>query len=64
MSLLPLLFSLLDEAADVVIVTVTVFVLLRTLRSSRARLALVGMSVVGLVDLAARQVGLPLSVGR
>jgi diadenylate cyclase len=54
-------FSLLDEAADVGIVAVTVFVLLRTLRSSRARLALVGMSVVGLVDLAARQIGLPLT---
>ena len=61
MSLPPLLFSLLDEAADVAIVTVTVFVLLRMLRSSRARLALVGMSVVGLVDLAARQIGLPLT---
>jgi diadenylate cyclase len=61
MSLPPLLFSLLDEAADVVVVTITVFVLLRTLRSSRARLALVGMSVVGLIDLAARQIGLPLT---
>jgi diadenylate cyclase len=60
-SLPPLLFSLLDEAADVAIVTVTVFVLLRTLRSSRARLALVGMSVVGLIDLAAGQIGLPLT---
>jgi len=60
-SLLPLLVSFLDEAADVSIVTVTVFVLLRTFRSSRARLALVGMSVVGLVDLAARQIGLPLT---
>jgi len=39
MSLPPLLFSLFDEAADVAIVTVTVFVLLRMLRSSRARLA-------------------------
>ena len=61
MSLPPLLLSLLDEAVDVAIVTVTVFVLLRMLRSSRARLALVGMSVVGLVDLAARQIGLPLT---
>ena len=61
MSLPPLLFSVLDEAADVGIVTITVFVLLRTLRSSRARLALVGMSVVGLIDLAARQIGLPLT---
>jgi diadenylate cyclase len=61
MSLAPLLFSLLDEAADVAIVTVAVFVLLRTLRSSRARLALVGVTVVGLIDLAARQVGLPLT---
>jgi diadenylate cyclase len=61
MSLPPLLFSLLDEAADIVIVTVTVFVLLRILRTSRARLALAGMSVVGLVDLAARQIGLPLT---
>jgi DNA integrity scanning protein DisA with diadenylate cyclase activity len=61
MSLPPLLFSFVDEAADVAIVTVTVFVLLRTLRSSRARLALVGVGVVGLVDLAAQQVGLPLT---
>jgi diadenylate cyclase len=61
MSLSPFLVSLLDEAGDVAIVTVTVFVLLRMLRSSRARLALVGMSVVGLIDLAARQVGLPLT---
>jgi diadenylate cyclase len=61
MSLPPLLLSLLDEAADVAIVTVTVFVLLRMLRSSRARLALVGISVVGLIDLAARQIGLPLT---
>lgn len=53
MRLPPLLLSLLDEAADVAIVTVTVFVLLRMLRRSRARLALVGMSVVGLVDIAA-----------
>jgi diadenylate cyclase len=61
MSLPPLLFSFLDEATDVAIVTVTVFVLLRMLRSSRARLALAGMSVVGLIDLAARQIGLPLT---
>jgi len=61
MNLLTLLFSLLDEATDVAIVTVTVFVLLRTLRSSRARMALVGMGVVGVIDLAARQVGLPLT---
>ena len=61
MSLPPLLLSLLDEAADVAIVTVTVFFLLRMLRSSRARLALVGMSVVGLINLAARQIGLPLT---
>jgi diadenylate cyclase len=61
MSLPPQLFSLLDETVDVAIVTVTVFVLLRMLRSSRARLALAGMSVVGLVDLAARQIGLPLT---
>ena len=61
MSLPPLLFSLLDEAADVAIVTLAVFVLLRTLRGSRARLALVGMSVVGLVQLGAQQFGLPLT---
>ncbi len=56
-----LLVSLLDEAADIAIVTVTVFILLRTLRTSRSRLALVGVAVVGLIDLAARQVGLPLT---
>jgi DNA integrity scanning protein DisA with diadenylate cyclase activity len=56
-----LLVSFLDEAVDVAVVTVAVFVLLRTLRSSRARLALVGVTVVGLIDLAARQVGLPLT---
>jgi diadenylate cyclase len=61
MSLPPLLTSLLDEAADVAVVTVAVLVLLRTLRSSRARLALVGVSVVGLINLAARQIGLPLT---
>jgi diadenylate cyclase len=60
-NLAPLVLSLLDEAADVAIVTVAVFVLLRTLRGSRARLALVGMSLVGLIDLAARQIGLPLT---
>lgn len=61
MRLWPLLVSLVDEVADVVIVTATVFVLLRTLRSSRARLALVGVAGVGLIDLAARQIGLPLT---
>ncbi|HXK11064.1 MAG TPA: diadenylate cyclase [Vicinamibacteria bacterium] len=61
MSLWRVLASLLDEAADVAVVTVAVFVLLRTLRSSRARLALLGVAVVGLIDLAARQLGLPLT---
>ena len=57
----PLFVSLLDEAADVAIVTVAVFILLRTLRTSRARLALVGVTVVGLIDVGARQIGLPLT---
>jgi DNA integrity scanning protein DisA with diadenylate cyclase activity len=57
----PLFASLLDEAADVAIVTVAVFILLRTLRTSRARLALVGVTVVGLIDVGARQIGLPLT---
>jgi diadenylate cyclase len=59
--LVPIVTSLLDEAADIAIVTVAVFVLLRTFRGSRARLALIGVAVVGLLDLAARQLGLPLT---
>jgi diadenylate cyclase len=56
-----LLASFLDEVVDIAIVTVALFLLLRVLRGSRARLAFVGVLIIGLVDLAARQFGLPLT---
>jgi len=59
---MPAWFSLIiDEIADITIVTVALFLLLRVLRGSRARLAFVGVLIIGLVDLAARQIGLPLT---
>jgi diadenylate cyclase len=58
---LPTLGGLLDEVVDLVIVTASLLLLLRILRRSRARLALVGVLLIGFVDLAARQFGLPLT---
>lgn len=55
------LATFLDEVVDITIVTVALFLLLRVLRGSRARLAFVGVLIIGLVDLAARQFGLPLT---
>jgi len=50
-----------DEIVDVAIVTVALFLLLRALRGARARLAFVGLLIIGLVDLAARLLNLPLT---
>lgn len=52
---------LIDEIVDVAVVTVALFLLLRALRGARARLALVGVLFIGLVDLAARLLNLPLT---
>jgi diadenylate cyclase len=51
----------LDEIVDITIVTVALFLLLRALRGSRALLAFVGVLIIGLVDLVARLVDLPLT---
>jgi diadenylate cyclase len=50
-----------DEIVDITIVTVALFLLLRALRGARGRLAFVGVLVIGLVDLAARLLDLPLT---
>jgi diadenylate cyclase len=50
-----------DEIADIAIVTVALFLLLRALRGARARLAFVGLLIIGLVDLGARLLNLPLT---
>ncbi len=50
-----------DEIADITVVTVALFLLLRALRGARARLAFVGVLIIGLVDLAARLLNLPLT---
>jgi len=55
------LHLILDEIVDITIVTVALFLLLRALRGSRARLAFVGVLFIGLVDLVAGQLGLPLT---
>jgi diadenylate cyclase len=55
------LATFLDELVDIAIVTIALFLLLRVLRGSRARLAFVGVLIIGVVDLAARQFGLPLT---
>jgi DNA integrity scanning protein DisA with diadenylate cyclase activity len=57
----PAVGSIFDELVDVAIVTIALVVLIRLLRHARARLAFVGVVLVGLVDLAARQLGLPLT---
>lgn len=53
--------AVVDELADITIVTVALFLLLRALRGARARLAFVGVLFIGLVDLAARLLNLPLT---
>ncbi len=55
------LAATLNEALDIAIVTLVLFVLVRTVRGSRARLAMVAVLAIGLIDLAARQLGLPLT---
>jgi len=50
-----------SQIADLTIATVALSLLLRALRGSRARLTFAGVLIIGLVDLAARQIGLPLT---
>jgi uncharacterized protein (TIGR00159 family) len=52
---------LVDEIVDISVVTIALFLLLRALRGARARLAFVGLLFIGLIDLAARLLNLPLT---
>jgi diadenylate cyclase len=52
---------LIDEIVDISVVTIALFLLLRALRGARARLAFVGLLFIGLIDLAARLLNLPLT---